>query len=110
MDKKHYKLRAPHIERLIDYVDGGGSLESHDDDPGDISRDLVLESQAGRKSKKANLSTTGLPYPPTIINVLPAQNGSASRVTSSLPRPSSDGPFVIPRPREAAGHRQGIQS
>ncbi|KAF4214445.1 hypothetical protein CNMCM5878_009255 [Aspergillus fumigatiaffinis] len=79
MDKKHYKLRAPHIERLIDYVDGGGSLESHDDDPGDISRDLVLESQAGRKSKKANLSTTGLPYPPTIINVLPAQNGSLGK-------------------------------
>ncbi|KAJ5155676.1 hypothetical protein N7492_008479 [Penicillium capsulatum] len=101
-DKKHYKLRAPHLERLIDYVDGGGSLESHDDVPGDIRRDLVLESQVGRKSKRADVSTTGLPYPPTIINVLPAQNGTASTVTSSLPRPSSDEPLVIPGPREAA--------
>lgn len=101
-DKKYYKLRAPHLERLIDYVDGGGSLESHDDVPADIRRDLVLESQVGRKSKKADVSTTGLPYPPTIINVLPAQNGSASTVTSSPHRPSSDEPLVIPGPREAA--------
>ncbi|KAJ5473981.1 hypothetical protein N7475_003547 [Penicillium sp. IBT 31633x] len=40
-DKKHYKMRAPHLERLIDYVDGGGSLDSHDDVPSGILRDLV---------------------------------------------------------------------
>ncbi|KAJ5367880.1 hypothetical protein N7541_001821 [Penicillium brevicompactum] len=54
-DKKHYKMRAPHLERLIDYVDGGGSLDSHDDVPSDICRDLVLESQTGRKSKKTDI-------------------------------------------------------
>jgi hypothetical protein len=86
-DKKHYKLRTPHLERLIDYVDEGGILDGHGDSPGDIRRDLILESQAGRKSKKVDVSTTGVPYPPTIVNVLPAQNGSAPVITSSLPRP-----------------------
>ena len=56
-DKKHYKLRGPHLERLIDYVDEGGILDGHDDVPSDIRRDLVLESQTGRKSKKADTST-----------------------------------------------------
>lgn len=47
-DHKHYKLRSPHLERLIDYVDSGGSLEGHDDVPKDICRDLVLEKSDGR--------------------------------------------------------------
>ncbi|KAJ6050550.1 uncharacterized protein N7446_010659 [Penicillium canescens] len=90
------------IERLIEHVDGGGSLDCHDDLPSDIRRDLVLESQLGRKSKKADMASTGPPYPPTIINVLPAQTGSASTVTSSLHRHTPDEPLVIPGPREAA--------
>jgi hypothetical protein len=73
--KKHYKLRTPHLERLIEQVDGGGSLDCHDDSPSDICRDLVLESQIGRKSKKTDTISTGPPYPLTIINVLPAQTG-----------------------------------
>jgi hypothetical protein len=93
---------APHLERLIDYVDGGGSLDSHDDVPGDIRRDLVLESQTGRKSKKTDMLTTGPLYPPTIINVLPAQNGVTPAVTSSLRRLPSDDYVVIPGSREAA--------
>jgi hypothetical protein len=101
-NKKHYKMRAPHLERLIDYVDGGGSLDSHDDVPGDIRRDLVLESQTGRKSKKTDMLTTGPLYPPTIINVLPAQNGVTPAVTSSLRRLPSDDYVVIPGSREAA--------
>ncbi|KAL2801614.1 hypothetical protein BJX63DRAFT_169250 [Aspergillus granulosus] len=51
-DSKHYKLREPHIDRLVDYVEKGGKLESHGDVPRDICRDLILESQTGRKSKK----------------------------------------------------------
>lgn len=41
-DKKHYKMWAPHLEPLIDYVDGGGSLDSHDGVLGDICRGPVL--------------------------------------------------------------------
>ncbi|PCG88691.1 Hypothetical protein PENO1_108860 [Penicillium occitanis (nom. inval.)] len=76
-DHRHYKLRQPHLERLIDFVDKeDGKLESHDDVPQDIRRDLILESQAGRKSKKAGALTTGLH--PVNINVLPAQPANAS--------------------------------
>jgi hypothetical protein len=59
-DKKHYKLRAPHLERLIDHVDSGGSLDGHDGVLGDIRRDLALEIQTGRESKKADALTSGL--------------------------------------------------
>ncbi|KAJ5737400.1 uncharacterized protein N7483_002525 [Penicillium malachiteum] len=101
-DKRHYKLRAPHLERLIEHVDSGGSLDCHGDVPSDIRRDLILESQIGRKSKKADIASTGPLYPPTIINVLPAQTGSASTVTSSLPRHMLEKHLSIPRHREAA--------
>lgn len=100
-DKKHYKLRAPHLERLIDYVDGGGCLDTHDDVPNDIRRDLVLESQKGRKSRKTDV-TNGPSYPSTIINVLPAQNGSTPIVSSSLHNAPSDEQVIIPGPREVA--------
>jgi len=46
-------------------------------------------------------STGPLPYPPTIINVLLAQTGNTSTVTSSLPRHLPDEPLVILGPREA---------
>lgn len=101
-DKKHYKLRAPHLERLIDYVNDGGILDGHDDVPGEIRRDLALESQTARKSKKADASTTEAPYHPTIINVLPTQNSSAPMVTSYLPRPLSEERLIIAGPRETA--------
>jgi hypothetical protein len=100
--KKHYKLRTPHLERLIEHVDNGGSLDCHDDVPSDIRRDLVLESQIGRKSKYTDTTSTGQPYPPTIINVLPAQTAGASTVTSFLSKHTPDEPLVIPGPREAA--------
>lgn len=101
-DKKHYKLRAPHLERLIDYVNNGGNLEGHDDVPDDIRRDLVLESQAGRKSQKPNNTpTTGVPYPVS-INVLLAQTAHASTAAASPWLSSPNENPVIPGPREAA--------
>lgn len=48
------------------------------------------------------MSTTGQPYALISINVLLAHTGSASTVTSSLSRPSSNEHLVIPGPREAA--------
>jgi hypothetical protein len=51
-------MRGPHLERLIDYIDGGGNLDSYNDVPSDIRRDLALESQIGRKSKKTDTMTT----------------------------------------------------
>ena len=85
-DKRHYKLRTPHLERLIDFVDEGGILDGHDVVPGDIRRDTILESQAGRKTKKVDASTAELPHTSTVINFLPAQNGSAPVIAPSLPK------------------------
>lgn len=86
-DGKHYKLRTPHIERLIDYVDNDGKLEGHDDVPRDIRRDLIRESQTGRKSKKGNSPVNGSLYPVN-INVLPAQTHQALTAAPSSSRPS----------------------
>jgi hypothetical protein len=70
----------------VDYVDDSGNLESHDDVPDDIRRDLVLESQAGKKSRKADdAPAAGVPYTPISINVLPAQTTRASVVLSRRP-------------------------
>lgn len=51
-NKKYYKFRNPHLERLIDYIDKDSILDSYDNILGDICWNLVLESQAERKSKK----------------------------------------------------------
>ncbi|KAL3442695.1 hypothetical protein BJX65DRAFT_321198 [Aspergillus insuetus] len=88
-DSKHYKLREPHIDRLVDYVEKGGKLESHGDVPRDIRRDLILESQTGRKSKKDNALASGSPYHLVSINVLPAQASTAPMISPSPPRSSS---------------------
>jgi hypothetical protein len=70
-DKKHYKPRAPHLGQFMDYINDSGNLESHDNIPDDIRRDLVLESQAGKKSRKADdAPATGVPYTLISINVL----------------------------------------
>ncbi|OQD92194.1 hypothetical protein PENSOL_c044G08813 [Penicillium solitum] len=101
-DKKHYKLRAPHLERLIDHVDEGGNLNDYDDVPSDIRRDLILESQTGKKSKKGSDVTTGLSYPPISINVLPAQTAHASTAALLPSTPVSHESLVIPGSREQA--------
>ncbi|KAL4863057.1 hypothetical protein BDV12DRAFT_189930 [Aspergillus spectabilis] len=86
-DSKHYKLREPHIDRLVDYVEKGGKLESHVNVPRDIRQDLILESQTGRKSKKDSSLASGSPYHPVSINVLPAQASRASMISPSHPDP-----------------------
>ena len=44
----------------------------------------------------------GLPFPPTIVNVLPAQDGSAPVLTSPLPWPLYGERLIIAGPRETA--------
>ncbi|KAK5788084.1 hypothetical protein VI817_009042 [Penicillium citrinum] len=95
-DKRHYKLRNPHLERLIDYVDEGGILDGHDNVPNDIRRDLVLESQAGKRSKKTDASNPEPLYHSTIVNVLSGKDGSTSTVTSSPPRTLTEGLSLLP--------------
>ncbi|KAJ5155649.1 hypothetical protein N7492_008452 [Penicillium capsulatum] len=86
----------------IDHVDEGGSLDGHDDVPSDIRRDLILESQTGKKSKKIGDVTTGSKYPPISINVLPAQTAHTSAAALVPSRPVSHESLVIPGSREQA--------
>ncbi|KAL4951760.1 hypothetical protein BDW69DRAFT_201237 [Aspergillus filifer] len=102
-DGRHYKLREPYIDRLVDYVKKGGKLESHANVPRDIRRDLILESQTGRKSKKNNSLASGSPYHPVSINVLPAQTSRASMISPSPP--SSLSPRVIIQGEQVAAVR-----
>ncbi|KAI7974043.1 hypothetical protein EIK77_009238 [Talaromyces pinophilus] len=101
-DGKHYKLREPHLDRLIEYVDNDGKLEGHGDVPRDIRQDLIRESQTGRRSKRANSPAKGSPYHPVNINVLPAQTQQALMATPSPTRPSIAESLMIPGPREQA--------
>lgn len=61
-EKKHYKHRAPHLERLVDHVYGGGSLKSHKDVPDDICHDVVLESQVLQPGSPCNLRRSSVCY------------------------------------------------
>ncbi|KAH1892502.1 hypothetical protein KXV57_003847 [Aspergillus fumigatus] len=42
-DSKRYKLIEPHIDRLVDYVEKGGKLESHSDVPRDIPDLYIIQ-------------------------------------------------------------------
>jgi len=43
--KKHYKLRTHHLRALIQRVERGEPLQSHDDVPKEIQKQLVAEEQ-----------------------------------------------------------------
>lgn len=49
---KYRKLRASHLERLIDYVDGGSSLESHSDVPSDSVETSSYEAKQEENRKR----------------------------------------------------------
>ncbi|QKX62541.1 uncharacterized protein TRUGW13939_09702 [Talaromyces rugulosus] len=91
-DGKYYKLRQPHLEQLCDYVDDENRLESHSDVPESLRRSLILESQ--RKSKKATMPTSEMPYQhPVNINLVPAQ-ATHSMDASLPPTPSFSFPEI----------------
>lgn len=101
-NKKYYKFRNPHLERLIDYVDKDSILDSYNNILGNICWNLVLESQAERKSKKTGASTPELLYYRTIINILSGKDSSASAVILFPPWTLAGKPLIIAGPRKLA--------
>ena len=75
--KKHYRLRAPHLRLLVEYVEENGMLESHDDMPTDIRQQLYSEERQrqDRKTKDSLPSSFSVP-PINITNVLPGPSQS----------------------------------
>ncbi|KAL6240626.1 hypothetical protein RBB50_012453 [Rhinocladiella similis] len=73
--KKHYRLRAPHMRSLIEYVAKGDTLETHDDVPPNVRQQLYLEEEQrlNRKAKENETSPLNIP-PINITNVLPGHS------------------------------------
>ncbi|KAG9196829.1 hypothetical protein G6514_003942 [Epicoccum nigrum] len=107
--KKHYRLRAHHLKTLIELVQHGYALNSHDDVPEDVRSQLYAEEQQRqeRRSTAAAAATPGFP-PITITNVMPSPSHGSSLTTSASATPTSEKPLSasvclnIPGPRDVA--------
>ncbi|ODM21121.1 hypothetical protein SI65_04174 [Aspergillus cristatus] len=80
--KKHYKLRTHHLKSLVKFVERGGTIETHDDVPGDVRQQLYAEEEQRLEKPKKNPHhpMNGSMCPPVInnINVLPAHSSQHS--------------------------------
>jgi hypothetical protein len=107
--KKHYRLRTHHLKTLIELVQNGYVLNSHDDVPEDVRGQLYAEEQQrhGRRSTAAAAATPGFP-PITITNVMPSPSHGSPLTTSASETPTSEKPYSasvglnIPGPRDVA--------
>ncbi|KAF2993761.1 hypothetical protein E8E13_001709 [Curvularia kusanoi] len=72
--KWHYKLRTHHLEALVDLVQQGHTLKSHDDVPEDIREQLYAEEHQRQEQHTAATSAPTPSLPPiSITNVMPSQ-------------------------------------
>ncbi|KUM64736.1 hypothetical protein ACN42_g2346 [Penicillium freii] len=85
ISKKHIKLTVQNLRALVNFVEQGGVLTSHDDVPDSIREKLYIqEQQRIERHKRSHQTTAG--YPPiNITNVLPAQSLSASVPDTPIP-------------------------
>ncbi|OJD09770.1 hypothetical protein AJ78_08938 [Emergomyces pasteurianus Ep9510] len=99
---KHYRLETYHMKSL-EYVERGGIIETHDDIPDAIRKEIYDEEkqQLERKQKSCN-TVTGSSCPPININVLSTPS-SQSLMTSTpnstettLPRTTNSDSIDIP--------------
>lgn len=107
--KKHYKLRTHHLKALIESVQEGLALNTHDDVPQDIRDQLYAEDhqRRDRQATGASASTPNLP-PITINNVIPSPSQDFP-LSRSMSAPSvaqelsvSGSRLNIPGPRDLA--------
>ena len=87
--KKHYKLRTHHLKLLIQFVEQGGTLQSHDDVPDHVREQLFAEEQE-RLERRPNSqpavprrfrpSTSRMYYP-----LLPINHPWPAQVTQQWP-------------------------
>lgn len=102
VDKKHYRLNTIHLTKLVNYVEKGGILETHDDVPHDIREQIYNEEQerCKKKQKTSSHSTTGSTCPPINIHVLPTSSQPlvTSRADSEAPgyKPTQESSIDIP--------------
>jgi hypothetical protein len=108
--KKHYKLASHHLTSLVKHVRRGGALETHDDVPDTIRKELYAEEQlriAKRKPRDSNSLVTNNPYPIN-INLLHTQSPHTSMTatpTPAMPSPPNNHTPECPKitgPRDEA--------
>jgi hypothetical protein len=107
--KKHYKLRTHHLKALVELVQQGHTLKSHDDVPEDVREQLYAEEQQrrDRQSARNSVSTPGFP-PINITNVLPSSSHQspntsiADSTAIAQKQPAETLRLDIPGPRDAA--------
>ena len=105
--KKHYRLRTHHLKTIVKYVEKGGVLDTHDDVPDDVRKQLYDEERQrfSKENKSANSLTTGSTLPLTNINVLPTQSSqpliSSSWGTEATSMSDQADYVDIPGPLEA---------
>ncbi|KAK8093089.1 uncharacterized protein PG998_014490 [Apiospora kogelbergensis] len=93
--KKRYKLRAPHLRRLAEYMQDGNALETHDDVPQDMRDLLYVEDQ--QKMERQSKPIQGKCPPINITNVLPGTTvGGPSSSAGSSSKTLTN--FKIPGP------------
>jgi hypothetical protein len=107
--KKHYKLQTHHLKALIQLVENGHTLNTHNDVPDDIREQLYAEADQRRDRQSAGGSASKTSLPPiTITNVLPPHSGeshsagSTGLALSSIEQAHARKWLDIPGPRDLA--------
>jgi hypothetical protein len=106
--KRHYKVKTHHFRSLIQYVQQGHLLRTHDDVPEDIRDQLYAEEQQRLERKQAvSAMTPPSSAPINITNVLPGNSPQVSShagtpASMQLSKPSSVEHLDIPGLRDVA--------
>lgn len=84
--RKHFKLKTYQLKALIQYVEHGGRLRTHDDVPEDIRQQIYVEEQQRleRHQRATNVSSSNMP-PINITNVLPGPSSQSVMPASNSP-------------------------
>jgi hypothetical protein len=102
--KKHYKLKTHHLTSLIQYVEQGLVLQTHNDMPEEIRQQLYTEEQQAIEKRQKPASTSVAPI--NITNVLPAPSYQTPPLVSSLARTPAPDSISTPLNRlDIPGHR-----
>ncbi|KAK2810293.1 hypothetical protein FQN50_003024 [Emmonsiellopsis sp. PD_5] len=101
--KKHYRLKTYHMKSLVEYVERGGIIETHDDIPDAIRKEIYdEEKQLLKRKQKGHNTVTGSSCPPININVLPTPSSQSlmtstpSSTEATLPRTTDSDSIDIP--------------
>ncbi|KAF6796396.1 hypothetical protein CSOJ01_13214 [Colletotrichum sojae] len=93
---RHYRLKTHHLKTLVEHVEHGGLLQSHDDVPDSLRHQLYTEEQHQRERQRRRTmsSVASEPTDPSTDLVLqsaqtnvvsPSASTSAATVLSSIP-------------------------